>query len=77
MILGASFVFVTVIVKDCASCAPFVSVAVRTISWSPTLLLVGVPERKPVEALKLSHDGLVVAAKVILSPASTSDAANV
>ena len=50
--------------------------AVKTTEWSPTSLLVGVPDRTPVDALKLSHDGLVGAARVIVSP-SRSDAVNV
>ena len=59
------------------STAPLPSVAVRTTELVPTAELVGVPERTPVLELILSHDGRVVAAYVMVSPLSTSLAANV
>ena len=60
--VGASLVFVTVMVKDWVSTLPAASVAVRIIEWSPTSLLVGVPESTPVVVLKLNHEGRVGAA---------------
>ena len=60
--VGVSFTLATVMVKLWVSTALLLSVAVRTTECVPTLVFVGVPERTPEPALKLSHDGRVVAA---------------
>ena len=75
--VGVSFTLLTVIVKLWVSTALLLSVAVSTTECVPTSEFVGVPERTPVPALKLSHDGRVVAAYVTVSPLSTSLAASV
>ena len=77
VIVGASLTFATAIVKDCVATALLVSVAVRTTSWLPTSSLPGVPLSTPVVVSKLNHEGKVVAAKVTVSPLSTSFVVNV
>ena len=68
---------VTVMVKLCVSTAPAASAAVSTTEWVPTSLLVGVPDSTPVAGLNVSQDGLVAAARVTVSPLSTSEASKV
>ena len=49
--MGVSFTLLTVIVKDCVSTAPAASGAFNT-TLLPTWLLLGVPDKTPVFALK-------------------------
>ena len=67
----------TVMVKLWVSTAPAASVAVSTTECVPTSLFVGVPDNTPVAALKINQEGLVAAARVTVSPLSTSEASNV
>ena len=58
-----SFTFSTVIVKDCVTEVPLLSVAVITTSLLlsfPTSSFVGVPFNRPVDALNVNQLGMVV-----------------
>ena len=65
--MGASFVFVTVIVNDWVVDALFESVAVITTLCVPTSLFVGVPERMLVVVFKANQLGIVVPVKLTVS----------
>ena len=56
-IVGASFVFATVIVKVSVADKPVLSVKTTLSTTSPTKSLSGVPVKTPVEDENVSHDG--------------------
>ena len=78
VIVGASLVFVTVIVNESVTCPLFPSETVITTSFPevPTLAFSGVPLSTPVAALNDSQLGTVVPVIVNVSP-STSFAVTV
>ena len=78
VIVGASFVFATVMVNVSVTCPLLPSVTVITTSFPdvPTLSLVGVPVSTPVLAVNVSQLGTVVPVIVSVSP-STSVAVTV
>ena len=78
VIVGASLVFVTVIVNESVTCPLLPSETVIRTSFPevPTFAFSGVPLRTPVAALKDNHPGRVVPVIVSVSP-STSDAVTV
>ena len=78
-IVGASFVFATVMVKVWLPVSPASSVAVTVMVCVPTSPLAGVPVSLPVDGSKVSHpdEDPMVAESAVESPTSTSDAVTV
>ena len=72
MKVGASFVFITVIVKDWVEKAPVESVALIITLFVPTLLFKGVPDKTPDDVFKSNQSGTVGPDNVTVSPTSTS-----
>ena len=71
--VGASFVFVTLMVRDFVAVAPASSVARITTALSPTNSFVGTPLKVLLTVSKVSHAGFVGVDRVMLSPTSISE----
>ena len=78
VITGGSFVPITWSLNPCVEDTPPESVAVIKIlkyCWESSFC--GVPDKTPVEELNVKKEGIIVPAKVTVSPTSTSDVVTV